>query len=310
VCFASGAAYGRFVGQALDYAHMLSTTGHTVPDRLGVYALVGASAMLAGMARITISLTVILIECTNDIQYAVAIMLCVMFAKWVADRFNHGLYDIHIHLKHVPLLEPFSEKEMYSIQARHIMSRRVETLPQFVKLSKIVEALTATGHSTFPVVTSDRGSIYLGTIRRDFLCTLLKKAGPSMLQMSTTDEAKEVVSWDLIQDVFPVYPRIKEATEWATEAQLDMYVNILPYTNTNAYTVRTNTSMRRVYTLFRGMGLRCLPVLELGSNECCGVITRQDMAQTNMDEALAMVAEEGDWMSQSASEFLEHGSSH
>ena len=35
----------------------------------GTYAFLGATCMLGGMARMTISLTVILLECTNDIQY-------------------------------------------------------------------------------------------------------------------------------------------------------------------------------------------------------------------------------------------------
>ena len=35
----------------------------------GTYALLGAACMLGGMARMTISLTIILLETTNDIQY-------------------------------------------------------------------------------------------------------------------------------------------------------------------------------------------------------------------------------------------------
>lgn len=47
----------------------------------------------------TISLTVILIEATGDIQYGLPLMLVLMIAKGVGDFFNEGLYDIHIHLK-------------------------------------------------------------------------------------------------------------------------------------------------------------------------------------------------------------------
>jgi chloride channel 7 len=275
---------------------LLSSAYDDVHDRLGVYALVGASAMLAGMARITISLTVILIECTNDVQYALPIMLCVMFAKWVADLFNHGLYDIHIHLKQVPLLEPFSEKEMYAIRASHVMSRRVESLPQVATLKSIIEALTETQHSTYPVVTSDRTMLYLGMLRRDFLCGLLLKAGPQLLQKTHDEPRPPLVSWDIIQDMFPSYPSIKEATAWATEDQLAQYINLLPYANTNAYTVRSNACMRRVYTLFRGMGLRCLPVLNEKSNQVTGLITRQDLSHHAVHEALAIAASEPEWM--------------
>lgn len=40
---------------------------------------------------------------------------CVVFdqvAKWTGDFFNKGIYDIHIHLKGVPLLEWETEVEM------------------------------------------------------------------------------------------------------------------------------------------------------------------------------------------------------
>lgn len=33
-------------------------------------------------------------------------------AKWTGDFFNKGIYDIHIHLKGVPLLEWETEVEM------------------------------------------------------------------------------------------------------------------------------------------------------------------------------------------------------
>lgn len=47
---------------------------------------------------------------------------CVVFhqvAKWTGDFFNEGIYDIHIHLKGVPLLEWETEVEMdkYNVSA-------------------------------------------------------------------------------------------------------------------------------------------------------------------------------------------------
>ena len=44
---------------------------------------------------------------------------------------------------------------------------------------------------------------------------------------------------------------------------------------------------RRVYTLFRGMGLRGLPVLQLGSNTVVGMITRENLSETSIEEYLA-----------------------
>jgi len=242
--------------------------------------------MLAGMARITISLTVILIECTNDVQYSVAIMIAVMCAKWVGDLFNHGLYDIHIHLKHVPLLEPFSEKEMFAIEARHVMSQedRVETLDRITTLEDLVRILTETKHSMYPVVLKD-GS-YVGMLKRDVICALLHGAHDQILQVNP-ETTQAMASWDVIQDQFPTYPDIAQATQgWMTDKHRSMYVNLLPYANTNAFTVQDNTCMQKVYTLFRGMGLRCLPVLGLGTNRVVGTITRQDLLGAPIEKAL------------------------
>jgi chloride channel 7 len=98
----SGAAFGRLFGHLL---HKLDHTNGTFADT-GTYALMGAAAVLGGMARMTISLTVILLEATGDMQYVLPLMLTLMAARFTGNVFNQGLYDIHIALKRIPFLEP------------------------------------------------------------------------------------------------------------------------------------------------------------------------------------------------------------
>ena len=52
-------------------------------DDPGKYALLGAAAMLGGVVRMTISLTVIMIEATGNLTYGFPIMVVLMVAKWV-----------------------------------------------------------------------------------------------------------------------------------------------------------------------------------------------------------------------------------
>lgn len=100
----------------------------------GTFALIGAAAFLGGVVRMTISLTVILIESTNEITYGLPIMITLMVccpvggshgagamtcfrvgwqvAKWTGDIFNQGIYDLHIQLRGVPLLEWETDVQM------------------------------------------------------------------------------------------------------------------------------------------------------------------------------------------------------
>jgi chloride channel 7 len=74
----SGAAFGRLCGHLL---HKLDHTNDTFADS-GTYALMGAAAVLGGMSRLTICLTVMLLEATGDMQYVLPLVLTLMAARF------------------------------------------------------------------------------------------------------------------------------------------------------------------------------------------------------------------------------------
>ncbi|XP_023371002.1 chloride transport protein 6 isoform X2 [Otolemur garnettii] len=147
-----GAAYGRLVANLLKSYIGL---GHIYS---GTFALIGAAALLGGVVRMTISLTVILIESTNEITYGLPIMITLMVAKWIGDYFNKGIYDIHVGLRGVPLLEWETEVEMDKLRASDIMEPNLTYVYPHTRIQSLVSILRTTVHHAFPVVTENRGN--------------------------------------------------------------------------------------------------------------------------------------------------------
>ncbi|XP_076815151.1 chloride channel protein C-like [Clavelina lepadiformis] len=103
-----GGLYGRIIGQL-----MVLGFGIHVPAEEpmwawidpGAMAVIGAASFFAGVSRLTASLTVIMLEITNDISFLLPIMVAIMTSKWVGDIFTHSLYHNILHFKEVPFLD-------------------------------------------------------------------------------------------------------------------------------------------------------------------------------------------------------------
>lgn len=84
-----------------------------------MYALVGASATLAGVTRTTISLVVIVVELTSTLDYVVPVALTVLIAKTVADALeSDGIYDLVIKC----VLSASDSTKLYSIARENSMN--------------------------------------------------------------------------------------------------------------------------------------------------------------------------------------------
>ncbi|XP_072047747.1 H(+)/Cl(-) exchange transporter 6-like [Amphiura filiformis] len=148
-CLLCGAAYGRFIGNVLNeyvgYRNIYS----------GSFALMGSAAFLGGVVRMTISLTVILIESTNEISYGLPIMVVLMVAKWSGDLFNKGLYDIHVHLKGVPHLEWEASKKVEKLRVHEIMETNLTYLYPHTRVRSVISILRTTMHHAYPIITDN-----------------------------------------------------------------------------------------------------------------------------------------------------------
>lgn len=287
----SGAAFGRLVGHLL---HRLDHTSGTFADS-GTYALIGAAAVLGGMARMTISLTVILLEATGDMQYVLPLMLAVMAARFTGNAFNEGLYDIHIHLKKIPFLEPDVPPiaERNEIVAGQVMSTEVKCLRPVERAGVVFDLLQSCGHGTFPIVDSASSGTLYGTASRYVLCTLLRRRAfglPDVLEDYDGHQRQlgpvrlsPLVAWETIERAYPNYPTQDDVS--MIDRDRNSWLDLRPYANTAPYTINETASIQRTYRLFRTMGLRFLCVVN-HNNQVVGSITRKDLLPESLADSL------------------------
>lgn len=231
----SGAAFGRLCGHLL---HKLDHTSGTFADT-GTYALMGAAAVLGGMARMTISLTVILLEATGDMQYVLPLMLTLMAARFTGNVFNQGLYDIHINLKRIPFMEPDvpAISERNEIVAAQVMSTEVKCLRPVERAGVVYDLLLNCGHGNFPIVDTASGGTLYGTAARSMLCTLLQRrafGSPDVLedyegpqQNLGPRRLSPLVQWDTIERAYPRYPTIHDIQ--MRDSDRNCWLDLRPY---------------------------------------------------------------------------------
>lgn len=281
-CLLTGAAWGRVVGIALEI--IFPDSAWVEP---GKYALIGAAAQLGGVVRMTISLTVIMIEATGNISFGLPLMITLITAKWVGDFFNEGIYDIHIQLSGVPLLAWEPPPMSYNVYASEVMSHPVVVFKTVENVGRIVQVLTEETYNGFPVVDESTSNQQVGKVNSfgKLRGLILRYQLIVLLQNKVFNERTEL--WESADDVknmnikmfrnkYPRYPTIQQVQ--LTEEEKTYTIDLRPYMNPSPYTVQHVASLPRVFRLFRALGLRHLTVID-DCNEVVGIVTRKDLAR-------------------------------
>ena len=178
-CLVSGALIGRLFGLLLTDLYGVHN-GDINSEWIdpGAFALIGAAGFFAGVSRLTMSLTVIITEISNDTHFTLPIMAGIMVAKWVADYTNtQSLYHSIIDAKELPYLPQQipNAKVFDSFTAGQAASKAVVSVPQRPKVSDLAAMLLANQHNAFPVLRSSNGKegVFLGLVQRPQLEALL-----------------------------------------------------------------------------------------------------------------------------------------
>ncbi|KAG0475072.1 hypothetical protein HPP92_014758 [Vanilla planifolia] len=267
----TGATYGRLTGMLMG--------SHSTLDH-GLFAVLGSASFLGGSMRITVSVCVILLELTNNLLLLPLVMLVVLISKSVADCFNSNIYDILVKLKGFPFLYGYAEPYMSQLIVSDVVTGPLQMFNSVEKVGKVVHILKTTGHNGFPVIDEPPFSdspILRGLVLRSHLLVLLKKrcflhhssAAPidAFEQFSAEDFAKHgVVKGDAIEDII-----------FATE-ELEMFIDLRPFTNASPFTVVETMSLAKAHILFREVALRHLLVIPKSSlgEPVVGILTRHD----------------------------------
>jgi len=276
----AGAAWGRFLGAALEEVLPDEYINNADP---GKYALLGAAAMLGGVVRMTISLTVILIEATGNLTYGFPIMVVLMVAKWVGDYFNEGIYDIHIQLAGVPLLSWDPPPLSATTYASEVMSHPVISFSTHEKVGRIWDVLKSTSHNGFPVVDGLPIELDQNLNRRTFgkaRGLILRSELIVMLQHKIFSELytewEGKVDMALFREAYPRYPDISRIYVSSTER--DYHMDLRPVMNPTPSIILASTPLPQIFRRFRALGLRHMLVCN-DNNEVVGVVTRKDLAR-------------------------------
>ncbi|KAL0403840.1 UNVERIFIED_CONTAM: putative chloride channel-like protein CLC-g [Sesamum radiatum] len=226
----TGAAYGRIV------AMLVGSNSNLNP---GLFAVLGSASLLGGSMRITVSLCAIILELTNNLLLLPLIMLVLLISKAVGDAINGNIYDIIMTLKGLPYLKAHAEPYMRQLTVGDVVRGQLQIFHGFEKVGNVVNVLKTTQHNGFPVVDNPPFSaspVLFGLILRAHLLILLKSktflrtpapGGPyAIRQFSDDDFAK----WGLGHD-----DNIEDIE--LSEEEMDMYIDLHPFTNTSPYTV-------------------------------------------------------------------------
>lgn len=138
------------------------------------FALLGVAAMLAGIQRSTVSISVILVEGTGQIKVLLPVIMVVLIARYVAEWFDEkGFYETTMRLKNYPYLAHVEKRRYDIFEVREIMSGPAEVIGPLEKASHLVQMLAKSSHNGFPVVDPHTKK-FLGLVRRDQIVALLE----------------------------------------------------------------------------------------------------------------------------------------
>lgn len=291
-----GGSLGAFFGLALN-----SSVSQMWDIQPGVYAIVGAAAMLAAVFRSSVSLVVILVEGTRGITFLPGILMAVIVSNFIAHWIHpEGVYESELEVDgRVFFLREDPGGKLRNKTAEALMASPVVGLEIVVPVSKVLHVLSSTTHNGFPVYQENNLSTtcLVGFILRSQLLILLaERAYCDEHGRYIQDRVESITEYEDKLNVMmhhAVYGG-NEIADIASDSEdsndefisdnaqergssaLRAHLNLEPFMDCGMITVRPDTPAAHCHHMFVTMSLRHVCVTK-SSGEVVGIITRKDL---------------------------------
>lgn len=291
-----GGSLGAFFGLALH--SLVSATWDIQP---GVYAIVGAAAMLAAVFRSSVSLVVILVEGTRGISFLPGVLMAVIISNFMAHWIHpEGVYETELEVDgRVFFLREDPGGRLRNKTAEALMAFPVVGLQTIVPVSQVLHVLSSTTHNGFPVYRDSNTSTpcLVGFILRSQLLILLAERAycdsyGSYIhsRMGSITEYEDKLNMMMHHAVYggneiaEIGSDSEDETSESTSddsperssSALQTHLNLEPFMDCGMITVRPETPAAYCHHMFVTMSLRHVCVTK-SSGDVVGIITRKDL---------------------------------
>ncbi|XP_031469162.1 chloride channel protein ClC-Ka [Phasianus colchicus] len=248
--FVYGAAIGRLHGEvlALLFPHGIRTEGTAYPIVPSGYALAGAAAF-SGAVTYSVSTALLVCEATGHMAHVLPVVLAVLVANAIAQKWQPSFYDGTIIVKKLPYLPRIRSRHIasYRVVVKEFMEQQVVAVTKSDGFEEVLAALNATTDKEYPVVESKGSPTLVGTISRAKLVAFLQshehpQAPPGPLQ-------EKPASTGTLGEDCAIEPIVLQLSPW--------------------------TSLHQAHHLFELLKLQCIFVTHYG--ELVGAVTRTEL---------------------------------
>ena len=278
---AIGASFGRIVGMVLDALHAAYPDSRYFaacePDvpciTPGTYAYLGAGAALSATMHITVSSAVIMFELTGALVYILPIMIAIGTTRIVSLFFPPGgMADRLISFNGFPILSSEHSIPEVAVSRAITPTSKLVVLPAHgLKLSHMIELLSKTSYSGFPIVSDKSAHTLLGYIGRSQLEQAVKRA--IHLRSASTEaicifwSSEQSANGTVVSNDTPISLNDSNVPDAST-------LDFTSSADVTPLTVHPQSSLATTKEIFKKMGPRVILVEHEGHFD--GLITAKD----------------------------------